>query len=331
MKLSYHQIIRGKPQRATDEQGRTYYLSNQQRVNLGWNWENIEADWPTVFELITVDGIATSAELNSPNRREQHFVSRDLLMVDIDSGMSIPELLTDEFYNNHAAGFYITPSHTEQQHRFRIMFRLATAITRAEDVVKLNKMLMRRYAQADAACKDATRIFYGNPNTGPWCERLDNQLSDSAVNQLIEQYNVWEATEMSRYTASEPRKLNSAQRQRVLDLLKATYVGEYTKWRDIGWGLKSGGYTVADWQYVTTGMMSQKTPEQARQVWHDGQPAGKITMGTVIWFLKQRHGDNCLQVEQPSRYEKYLEENQELTALQQQVQQELARRTRKQQ
>ena len=318
MKLSYHTVLRGKPNKSQDATGRPCYEYNGQRVNLGWGWENIEAAWPDVFELITQDGIATSAELASDNRKEATFVSRDLIMVDIDSGMTIPELLADDMYNQYAAGFYATPSHTDLAHRFRIMFRLETPLTQATDVVKLNRMLMRRYTQADAACKDATRIFYGSPG----CvlrERLDNVLSDAAVAQLIEQYNVWEATEMARHNTAPPRELNPTQRTRILDLLKSTYVGEYAKWRDIGWGLKAGGYTVSDWQYVTTGMMSQKTPEQAREVWAAGKTNGKITMGTVIWFLKQRHGADCLRVDHQDALTAYKTELAELDEILEQI------------
>jgi len=296
MKLSIHQTIRGKPKRSADATGRPYYEHAGQRVNLGWGWHNIDADWPTVFELITQDGVATSAELTTENRKEDNFVSRDLVMVDIDSGMTIPELLADAFYNRYAAGFYVTPSHAWEAHRFRIMFRLATPLTRAADVVKLNKMLMRIFTQADAACKDATRIFYGTPGCVA-AERQDNQLSDHNVAQLIDQYNVWEATEMARNDSVVHQPLDDWSRQRILDLLKSTYVGEYAKWRDIGWGLKAGGFSVADWQYVTTGMMNRKTPEMARQVWQDGKTGGRITMGTVIWFLKSRHGQDCLKRE----------------------------------
>jgi hypothetical protein len=296
MKLSYHTVIRGKPQKLQDESGKPYYKQHNQRVNLGWGWENLEADWPTVFELITVDGLATSAELTCDNRKEDNFVSRDLVMVDIDSGMTIPELFEDSFYNKYAAGFYATPSHSDSAHRFRIMFRLEKPLTQASDVVKLNKMLMRRYTQADAACKDATRIFFGSPGC-VLCERTDLVLPDSAVTQLIDQYNVWEASEMSRNSVVEHQPLDDWSRQRILDLLKITHVGEYAKWRDIGWGLKAGGFAVSDYQYVTSGMMSQKTPAMAAQVWADGKAGGRITMGTVIWFLRQRHGQDCLRRE----------------------------------
>jgi hypothetical protein len=222
-------------------------------------------------------------------------------------------------YNQYAAGFYATPSHTDLAHRFRIMFRLETPLTQATDVVKLNRMLMRRYTQADAACKDATRIFYGSPG----CvlrERLDNVVSDAAVAQLIEQYNVWEATEMARHNQAPARELNATQRTRILDLLKSTYVGEYAKWRDIGWGLKAGGYTVSDWQYVTTGMMSQKTPEQAREVWAAGRTNGKITIGTVIWFLRQRLGADCLRIDHQDALTAYETELAELDEIRLQIQ-----------
>ena len=296
MNLSYHTTIRGKPQKLPDGEGRPCYYHNNQKVNLGWGWENLQADWPTVFELITVDGLATSAALTCDNRKEDNFVSRDLIMVDIDSGMTINQLFEDEFYNQLAAGFYTTPSHTDSAHRFRIMFRLQTPLTQASDVVKLNRMLMRQYTQADAACKDATRIFFGSVD----CELKEctnHVLSDHLVQQLIDLYTSEQSAQLASQLPVQHQPLDDWSRQRILDLLKLTHVGEYNKWRDIGWALKSGGFALTDYQYVTTGMMSQKTPAMAAQVWADGKANGQITMGTVIWFLKATHGPDCLRRE----------------------------------
>jgi hypothetical protein len=268
-------------------------MCGSNRINLGYGWQNIEADWPDVFELITTDGYATSAELSSDRRAEETFVSRELIMVDVDSGMTIFELLDNEFYNEHAAGFYTTPSHTDDAHRFRIMFRLATPITDATRLQKLNKMLLRVFTQADAACKDATRIFYGTPN----CvvrEQRNVLLNDNTVAAMIDVYNDLEAAEMRQHNTVPHVVLDDAQREKILELLRGTYVGEYSVWRDIGWGLKRGGFSLADYQYVTGGMMNQKTPQMAAQVWADGRDGGAVTMGTVIWLLKQRHGEDCL-------------------------------------
>jgi hypothetical protein len=297
MKLSIHETIRGKPQMITAPTGAKYYESGGRRVSLGWGWMNIEADWPDVFELITVDGCATSAELSSENRREDTFVSRELLMVDIDSGMSIPELFENEFYETYGAGFYTTPSHQDHAHRFRIMFRLEVPITGAQKFSKLNRMLLRVFTQADAACKDATRIFYGTPN----CvlkERTDNLLPHDVVEILINEISRVEEAEMRQHSRVEHQPLDDAQRQQILDLLKQSFVGYYPTWRNIGWGLKAGGFELKDFQYVTAGMMNSKTDYEAREVWNHGQSrTGGVTMGSVIYFLRQRHGPDCLRTD----------------------------------
>jgi hypothetical protein len=154
-------------------------------------------------------------------------------------------------------------------------------------------MLMRQYTQADAACKDATRIFFGSPA----CvlrECRDVVMPAWVVAELIDQYNKWEGAQMTEHSSAPHVPLDDWTRQRILDLLRGTFVGEYAKWRDIGWGLKAGGFALSDYQYVTGGMMNSKSPSMAEQIWRDGKAGGKITMGTVVWFLKQRHGQDCL-------------------------------------
>ena len=104
-----------------------------------------------------------------------------------------------------------------------------------------------------------------------------------------------EAERLETYTQVEHRELNDQDRQRILNLLHSSYVGNYPVWRNIGWGLKRGGFSLADFQYVTTGMMSKKSPKDAEQVWRDAREVSNgVTMGSVIHFLKERHGADCL-------------------------------------
>ena len=319
MKLSIHQTIRGKPQQISDALGRKWYESEGQRVSLGYGWINVEAEWPDVFELITVDGVATSAELASDNRREDTFVSRELIMIDIDSGMTISELFEDDFYNRYGAGFYTTPSHQDHAHRFRIMFRLAVPITDSQKLSKLNRMLLRVFDQADAACKDATRIFYGTRNC-KFREQRPNLLHPEEVDALVGELTRLEEAEMKTHSQTEHRPLSDQQRQRVLDLLRQSFVGYYPTWRNIAWGLKAGGFELKDFQYVTAGMMNAKTDFEARQVWESGQARdGGVTMGSVIHFLRQRHGADCLKVavDHWDRYEQYQQDLAELQQLEQ--------------
>jgi hypothetical protein len=300
MKLSINPKIIGKARQVEVPNDRPYYECLGQRVNLGWGWQNIEADWPDVFELITVDGYATSAELKSDHRDDEQFVSRELLMVDIDSGMTIEELLDNTWYNQYGAGFYITPSYSDAAPRFRIMFRLEQAENNIERLRKINRALLMLFEQADQACKDPTRIFYGTPN----CEIKEYRqqlLTEDFTAVLIA---MTEQIDAER-TVSEPvnyPEIPDAQRRKIVDLLRNTYVGQYPIWRNVAWGLKSGGFSLVDFQYITQGMMMKKTAQDAAAVWTAGSPAGDVTMGTVIHLLKQHHGKYCLMLTDDDKY-----------------------------
>ena len=295
MKLAIHQFIKGKPAKVQDLAGHNYMESGGQRVNLGYDWMNVDVGWADAFALITQDGCATTAELAGQNRSDENFVSRELFMVDIDSGMQLQELAADEFYNDYGAGFYVTPSHTWEQHRFRIMFRTEQPITDRAQAKKLIMALMRVYDHADIACKDSTRIFYGTKNCD-MCLITDRVLPMNMVEILCAMEDMFREQQVSQFNYEiEHKPLTDERKQKILDLLKQTFVGSYPQWRDIGWGLKAGGFGLADFQYVTQGMMNQKSAADAQQVWESGKIMETgIHLGTVIHFLKQRHGDKCL-------------------------------------
>jgi len=119
---------------------------------------------------------------------EETFVSRELVMIDIDSGMSIQQLLDDDFYKQYSAGYYTTPSHRDDSPRFRIMFRLQTPIIDSTRLQKLNKMLLKVFVQADAACKDATRIFYGSPDCSAK-QMTSTIIADDTVEAFVQAYD----------------------------------------------------------------------------------------------------------------------------------------------
>lgn len=292
MILSIHPKIIGKAQKVDVPDDRPYFVCQGQRINLGWGWENVETSWEEAFELITTDGYATSAELLDNHRDDASFVSRELLMVDIDSGMSIEELLNNNWYNEYGAGFYITPSYTDQSPRFRILFRLEQAETDIERLRKINRGLLALFDQADQACKDPTRIFYGTPN----CtikERRDNLLGNDFAEVLVKITEHIDAERVVNEPIDYP-EISDERRRHIVELLRKTYVGQYPIWRNVGWGLKKGGFTLADFQYVTAGMMSKKTSQDAAIVWADGSSDGDVSMGSVIHLLKQHHGENCM-------------------------------------
>ena len=228
MKLSIHNTV-GK---ATKDQLKL----------LGDNWLNVECTWKEAFELITEDGVATSAELWTENRCDANFVSRQLIMIDIDDGMTIEELLADKFYNDYSAGFYVTPSHTNDAHRFRIIFRLERKETDKERYKKIVQGIMMYYQSADIACKDATRLYYGTPN----CEikEMTNKLLiDDVTEGLIFAVDEQEAKEIEELQQMPTKEYtdNQYDTEYVNELLNrlqrlyGTLEGEYETWRTIAW------------------------------------------------------------------------------------------------
>jgi hypothetical protein len=147
------------------------------------------------------------------------------------------------------------------------------------------------YDNADVSCKDAARLFYGTVDC-PLKERREQLLTEEAVESLIYMIDDYDRQNLkSADNNTIPRDLTDAEKTDMFTLLHSSYVGDYSIWRNIGWGLKSGGYSLSDFQWVTTGMMSKKSPEDAKKVW-DSETNGEITMGSVIYFLRSRYGSD---------------------------------------
>ena len=278
MKLAIHNTI-GK---ATKEQ------LNQ----LGDNWINVESTWQEVFELITVDGVATSAELWTDNRCDANFVSRSLIMIDIDDGMTIQDLFKDDFYNLYGAGFYTTPSHTDDNHRFRIIFRLERKETDKERYKKIVKGLMSVYNHADAACKDASRLYYGTPN----ClikDMTNKLLIDDAVESLIEYADILEQQEIEML--QQMPTPNYVQHQYDVDYveellnriqrLTGSLRGEYETWRQIAWAT-CGTLNVSDAQALMMRHWPDKTKKELQTLKSFKASQAKHKVGTLIHMSK---------------------------------------------
>ena len=278
MKLAIHNTI-GK---ATQEQ----------RSQLGDNWLNVECSWQEAFELITVDGVATSAELWTENRCDANFVSRSLIMIDIDDGMTIQDLFNDDFYNLYGAGFYVTPSHTDDNHRFRIIFRLERKETDKERYKKIVKGLMSVYNHADAACKDASRLYYGTPN----ClikDMTNKLLIDDAVESLIEYADILEQQEIEML--QQMPTPNYVQHQYDVDYveellnriqrLTGSLRGEYETWRQIAWAT-CGTLNVSDAQALMMRHWPDKTKKELQTLKSFKASQAKHKVGTLIHMSK---------------------------------------------
>lgn len=152
--------------------------------SLGYGWTNVSTTAHEMWELITNDGHATSARLTGDHRHSDNFVSRQVFMVDVDNGMTIDQLLENKNYNELAWGFYVTPSHTSDNHRFRIVFITENPVNDHEHARRVFKQLTLMFPGCDSVCHDATRIFYGT-EACEIQEVLGNVITNDTVRWII--------------------------------------------------------------------------------------------------------------------------------------------------
>lgn len=285
MKLAVHSTMRGKPI-SVERDGRHFLQCNGKIINPGYGWVNIDCSWEDCFELITTDGLATSSELKDDHRNDENFVSRQLIMVDIDDGMTLQELFNDEFYNEYGAGFYTTASHTETNHRFRLMFITEHPITDRDQMKKIIRGLLFVYKSGDISCKDASRLYYGVPNC-LYKERTDKILPQVIIDGLVEMIDEMDkkAEEIlkTKYVADYD---NEVDYEFVNELLKrisykvGSLQGDYNVWRSIAWATCSA-VGIGNGQSLMMTYWPTKTKKELQTLksWKSGKGP---TVGTLI-------------------------------------------------
>ena len=214
---------------------------------MGEGWNNVEVTWAEAFDLITIDGYATSAVLLHGHRIGADYVSRQLFMVDVDNDtdknpntLSVAELLEHPFYTAYGAGYYATHSYRPNHEKFRICFIVDTPITEHARARQFIRGLLTLFPAGDSACKDPVRLFYGSPNCAVK-EFTERTVPDSIVDELVAEIESTDAAKNlpipSDRTYTPP---SSADMGEILDELKNQYFDlPYEFRRDVVWAVLS--------------------------------------------------------------------------------------------
>ena len=96
-------------------------------------FENVDVTQQELAELIN-RGFAFCAQHDNQHRKSTNFTKAGFIAVDIDHGLSIEEALNHPFVQQYASIFYTTPSHTDDNHRFRLIFELDRDIESAVEM-----------------------------------------------------------------------------------------------------------------------------------------------------------------------------------------------------
>lgn len=96
-------------------------------------------------------------------RHAKNFRCTQVLAVDVNSGLTIDEVLAHEFFQKFGWFIYTTVSHAPDAHRFRVVFLLAQQIDTAERMKRAYSGI-RLLLGGGLRCGDASRLFYGSEN-----------------------------------------------------------------------------------------------------------------------------------------------------------------------
>ena len=182
MLFSYHNTCIGKPIKHADN---TLWCGDV-KINLGYNWNTVDLEFNDLFTMVSEGGYALGPALKSDHRVYNNFVSHNVALVDIDGGMKLDQLADFPFYAAFGAGYYTTPSHTENDHRFRIIYHLTKPVTDPETMQVLYLGLLAIHGAADISCKDPARLFYGTVNAVRK-EQTGRMLTEDGVEYILEE------------------------------------------------------------------------------------------------------------------------------------------------
>lgn len=93
-------------------------------------------------------------------RKKSGFLYTDFIILDLDDGLTIPDALIRIQNLNITCVCLTTASHTEYNHRFRLMFPLVKRISNNNDYVCTIEYMHNLFPECDQQCKDESRFYY---------------------------------------------------------------------------------------------------------------------------------------------------------------------------
>jgi len=289
MKFSYHRYCVGKPSKRIIDNRLTYWVDGR-KINLGYDWITADLEFEDIFELVSAGGYAFAPALNSEHRIAANFVSHELALVDIDSGMTIAELKQHPYYQMYGSGYYTTPSHTDTEPRFRILYRLPVPITEAETMRVIYEGLLAIHGSADISCKDAVRLFYGTVDATH--RELTNRSIDAEGLDLLIQARdiVLEQQGRNVVVKQDDREYQPKTTEQVaelLDELRKYYTDlPYAQRRDVCWAVASAVSNI-DTIALMRSRWNDSDKTMSYESFINDRKRTAITLGTIYHMIRQ--------------------------------------------
>jgi hypothetical protein len=139
-------------------------------ISCSWNtfMETFQNTALSVDELKAMisEGYAIAPFLMKGRKSQGNWLGAELCCVDVDGTMTLQEALKMEL-TQHCLFLYTSPSHTEAEHRFRLVFALPHFERNIETYRTTLQKLIAAYC-ADESCSDPSKFYFGNSRAWMW-------------------------------------------------------------------------------------------------------------------------------------------------------------------
>lgn len=148
----------------------------------GRGWSNVELSVEQFVDHIK-NGYPFTHQFFGGKKTKDRFQQTDIIVADIDKNMTVDQALEHEFVKDYGTFIYTTPRHTEDHHRFRIVFILDRTIFDPNVYEAMYGGLMNEIPSTDPNVKSAAQFFQGNSNAHVWM--LNKTLPEVVINKLV--------------------------------------------------------------------------------------------------------------------------------------------------
>ena len=250
------------------------------------NWQHKQLTLVQLQDHISSGGAFIAATMSSARRSSAAFQVSQLVVVDVDHGLSILDFSAHALAKQ-CAWVYTTANHTEAANRYRCIFQLKESVSNADHYKAIASLLIKAIG-GDKACSDACRIYYGNDQaTHPLWQPgsyLDSAILKDAQIEAAKQ----DLTFNPRSTDFEPDDIERAIFC-LEEVIEPTADGEREdKFLPITMACsKVGAALFPAWQDWAQRGYHGKKGRQSSQKYFEGSVSSKHTLGTIFYLAGQ--------------------------------------------
>lgn len=238
------------------------------------------------FKSVVAENDHMFSEMAGGYRKVANFISSNVMGFDIDNS-SEPYYSIEDFSKDFKSySWFLATSkssnilkHNNTEDRFHIYFPLSI---RMSDPVKLKYYLkqmakMFPFDVVDKSCLEVSRQFFANKNTK--CYMNSGDFID---------LNIPPEVIVVKKKQSKMRVMDSYEHNRLMIMLKIKadkegIFNDYSDWLKLGIALKSAGFTIEDWLYLSSGNENENT---LKNKWNGfDKIEGGVTAGSLYYYI----------------------------------------------